>query len=105
MSENSKCTLFCARDEIVYHIISDYRKLTQKECKRRHDWVGKVIYWELCKRLKFDHTGNLIILTNCMYMHRPKSVLKNEAHENLWDFDIVSLLVWVFMAYQPLKVI
>ena len=21
----------------------------------RHDWVGKVIHWEMCKRLKFDH--------------------------------------------------
>ena len=28
----------------------------------RHDWVGKVIHWELCKRLKFDHTSKYSIL-------------------------------------------
>ena len=22
----------------------------------RHGWVGKVIHWELCKKLKFDHS-------------------------------------------------
>ena len=29
----------------------------QKECKTRHDWVGKVIHWELCKWFKFSHTN------------------------------------------------
>ena len=26
-----------------------------KESKIRHNWVGKVIHWELCKKLKFDN--------------------------------------------------
>ena len=25
--------------------------------KTRHDWVGKVIHWEMCKKFKFDHTN------------------------------------------------
>ena len=29
-------------------------KIAQKEYKTRHDWVDKVIHWELCKKLKFD---------------------------------------------------
>ena len=44
------------------------------------DWVVNVINWELCKRLKFDHT------TKC-YIHKQVSVRKNETHKILWDFD------------------
>ena len=28
----------------------------KKELKMKHDWVGKVINLELCKRLKFHYT-------------------------------------------------
>ena len=45
----------CERDEIANHIISECNKRTQKECKTRNDWVGKVIHLELSKRLKFDN--------------------------------------------------
>ena len=27
------------------------------EYKTRHDWVGNVIHWEMCKKFKFDHTN------------------------------------------------
>ena len=43
--------------------------------------MSKVIHWELCKKLKFDHT-------NKWYMHNPESVLKNETQKLLWDFEI-----------------
>ena len=49
--------------------------------KTRHDWVSKVIHWEMCKKFKFDHM-------NKCYMHNPASVLENDAHRLLWDFDI-----------------
>ena len=44
------------KNETINHIISEYSRLAQKECKTKHDWVEKVIHWELCKKLKFDHT-------------------------------------------------
>ena len=53
----------------------------QKEYKTRHEWMGKVIHWELCKKFKFDHT-------NKWYMHNLESVLENEMHKLLWDIDI-----------------
>ena len=56
-------------------------KNSNNEYKTRHDWVGKVIHWELCKKFKFDHT-------NKWYMHNPASVLENDTHKLLWDFDI-----------------
>ena len=45
------------------------------------DWAGKVIHWELCKKLKFDHPCK-------WYMHNPEYILENETHKTLWDFEI-----------------
>ena len=45
---NSKCRLCGDRDETINHIISECSKLAQMEYKTRHDWVSKVIHWEMC---------------------------------------------------------
>ena len=45
-----------------------------------YDYVGKVIHWELCKRLKFDHS------IKCTY--KPESLLENETHNILWYIEI-----------------
>ena len=79
--QNSKCRLFGDRDETINHIISECSKLAQKEYKARHDWVGKVINSEMCKKLKFDYA-------NKWYMQNPALVLENDTHKLLWDFDI-----------------
>ena len=47
----------------------------------RHDWIGRVIHREMCKKFKFDHT-------NKWYMHNPAPILENDTHKLLWDFDI-----------------
>ena len=49
--------------------------------KARHNWVGKVIHWEMCKKFKFDHV-------NKWYMHNPAPVLENDTHKLLCDFHI-----------------
>ena len=79
--QNSKCRQRGNRDETINHNISECNKLVQKEYKTRQDWVGKVIYWETCKKLKFDPM-------NKWYMHNPAPVLENNTHKLLWDFDI-----------------
>ena len=79
--QNSKCRVCGDRDETINHIISECRKLAKKEYKTRHDWVGKVINRELCKKLKFDYM-------NKWYKPNPESVLKNERHKHLLDFEI-----------------
>ena len=66
---------------IIIIIIIECSKLAQKEYKARHDWVGKVIHWEMCKKFKFNHT-------NKFYMHNPAPVLENDTHKLLWDFNI-----------------
>ena len=55
--QNSTCRLRGDREETINHIISECSKLAQKEYKTIHDWVGKVIHWEMCKKFKFDHTN------------------------------------------------
>ena len=62
-------------------MISECSKLTLKEYKTRHDWVGKVIHWEICKKFVFDHT-------NKWYMHNPAPVLENNTHKLQRDYDI-----------------
>ena len=68
--QNCKCRLCGERDETINHIISECSKLAQKEYKTRHDWVGKVIQWEMWKKSKFDHT-------NTWYIHNPALVPEN----------------------------
>ena len=55
--------------------------IERKHNKTRHEWVGKVIRWKVCKKLKFDHTTK-------WYVHKPESALKNETHKIFMDFEI-----------------
>ena len=47
------------------------KQICTEEYKSRHDWAGKVIHWEMCKKFKFNHT-------NKWYMHNQAAVLKND---------------------------
>ena len=89
--QNNRCRLCGDSDETINHIISEYiiSKLAQKEYMTRLDWVSKFIHWELCKKLKFDHT-------NKYYLYNHETVLENETYfvsqnpigKLLWDFEI-----------------
>ena len=70
--QNSKCRLCGDRDETIDHIIIECSKLAQREYKVRHDWVGKVIHWEMCKKFKFDHTNK---------WYNPAPVLENDTYK------------------------
>ena len=80
--DNCKCRLCVDTDVMVNHIISERRKLAQKEYKTKHDWVGKVIHWELCKGLKFDHTSKL-------YIHKPEWGCPRGVRVKMMDGGIV----------------
>ena len=79
--QNSKRRLCGDRDETINHIISECSELALDEYKARHDWVGKVIRWEMWRKFQFDHT-------NKWYMHNPAPVLENDPHKLLWDLNI-----------------
>ena len=70
--QNNKCRLHDGRHETLNHIISEGNKLWQKT---RHDWVWKVIHWELCKKVKLVWNGictnqNLFLRKRCMKFFR-----------------------------------
>ena len=77
-SQNRLCD---DRNETINPIISACSQLVQNECKTRHGWVEKVILGELYKKLKIDYSAKWYVL-------KPVSVLENETHEVIWDFEI-----------------
>ena len=44
-----KARMYGSHDETVQHILCSCPKLAQTEYKKRHDVVGRVIHWKLCK--------------------------------------------------------
>ena len=68
-------------DESIDHIVSGCSKLAQKEYKRRHDNLGKMVHWTLARKCNFEAGDK-------WYEHKPKSVLVNEDYKILWDFSI-----------------
>ena len=79
--QNCKCRLCGDRDKTINHIISECNKLAQKDYTIRHSWVGKVIHSEMYKKFKLDPT-------NKWYMGNPASVVENDTHKLLWNFDV-----------------
>ena len=65
---------------MINHRICECIKFAQKEYKTRHELLGKVIHWELCKNLKVDHTDKC-------YIHNQEAVQENEVHNLFWDFE------------------
>ena len=41
-------------DESIDHIVSSCSKLAQKEYKRRHDNLGKIVHWILARKCNFE---------------------------------------------------
>ena len=67
-------------DESINHIVRGCSKPAQKEYKRRHDNLGKIVYWKLTRKCNFEAGGK-------WYEHEPESVLETE-DKILWDFSI-----------------
>ena len=79
--EDSLCRMCRKVDESIYHIVSGCSKLSQKEYKRRHDNLGKIVHWKLARKCNFEAGDK-------WYEHEPESVLENEDYKILWDFSI-----------------
>ena len=69
------------KGETVSHIICECSKLAQKEYKRRHDNVARIIHWEICKKYHLPRAEQ-------WYNHKPEGVTENESIKVLWDFNI-----------------
>ena len=68
-------------NEIIDRIVSDCSKFAQKEYKRRHDNLGKIVHWNLARKCNFEAGDK-------WYEHEPESVLENGDYKILWGFSI-----------------
>ena len=80
-AESPLCRMCKSKGEFVGHIISECPKLAQKEYKRRHDNVARIIHWELCGKYQLERAEK-------WYEHKPEGVIENEEVKLLWDFNI-----------------
>ena len=80
-SQGDSCSVCRKVDESIDHIVSGCGKLVQKEYKRSHDNLGKIVHWKLASKCNFEAGDK-------WYEHEPESVLENEDYKILWDFSI-----------------
>ena len=78
---DSLCRLCRKVDESIDPIVSGCSKLAWKDYKRRHDNVGKTVYWKLARSCNFEAEDK-------WYEHDPESASENEDYKILWDFSI-----------------
>ena len=81
-SQRDSLSRVCRKvDESIDHIVSGCSKLAQKEYKRRHDNLGKIVHWKLSRKCNFEAGDK-------WYEYEPERVLENEDYKILWDFSV-----------------
>ena len=78
----AKCRMCGESDETINHIVSECKKLAQKQYQCwRHDKVAQVIHWGLFGKLGYDRDEKY-------YNHEPQPVYEPSNNKLLWDFKI-----------------
>ena len=80
-AESPLCRMCEEKGETVHHIVSECKKMAQKEYKRRHDNVARIVHWHLCKKYNIERTEK-------WYEHSPEGVVENAEVKLLWDVNI-----------------
>ena len=80
-SENPLCRMCREKGETMQHIICECKKLAQREYKRRHYTVAKLVHWTLCEQHNLERTER-------WYKHCPKGVVENDDVKLIWDINI-----------------
>ena len=76
-----KCRMCKVNNETMTCIISECPKLLQKEHKRQHDWMGKTVHWDICRKKGFN-------VPKKWQEQKPLPCTENESFKILWDFHI-----------------
>ena len=80
-NESPMCRLCGEKGEIVQHLICECKKLAQREYKRRHDNIAKLIHWKLCEKYGFERKDK-------WYEHCPDGAIDNDKVKLIWDINI-----------------
>ena len=69
------------RGETMQHIICECKKLSQREYKRRHDRVAKLVHWKWCEKYKLERKEK-------RYENCPEEVSEDGDVKLFWDINI-----------------
>ena len=69
------------RGETVQHIIYECKKLAQREYKRRHDTVAKLVHWKLCEKHNLESKEK-------WYEQCPEGAVEDDYVKFIWDINI-----------------
>ena len=75
------CRMCGERGETVQHIICEYKKLAQREYKRRYDTVGKLLHWKFCENHNLERKEN-------WYKPCPERAVEDDDVKLIWDMNI-----------------
>ena len=76
-----RCRMCGTRNETISHTVNKCDNLAQKECKQRHDNIGRCVHWQFCEKLGFNRA-------KLWHEHEPESVVENQNFNILWNFPI-----------------
>ena len=79
--ESQLCRLCKEKGESIHHVVSECKKLAQREYKQRHDSVARFLHWELCGKYGMQRVEK-------WYEHQPEGVMESDEVKLLWDFMI-----------------
>ena len=80
-SENPLCKMCGERGETVQHIICECKKLAQRDYKRRHETVAKLVHWKLCEKHNLERKQK-------WYKHCPEGDVEDDDVKLIWDINI-----------------
>ena len=75
---NAECVVVTMKLCSIFCVVAPSLR---RQYKKKHDVVGRVIHWEVCKEYGVECSEK-------WYEHSPKSIEKNEEVRLLWDFTI-----------------
>ena len=67
--------------ESVSHIVSECKKLAQKDYKRKHDKVAKIVHWKLCTKYELESEDK-------WYEYALLGCVKSDRIKLLWDINV-----------------
>ena len=79
--DSPSCRMCGETGETLSRIVSECSKLAQRENKRRHDNVARMVHWKLCQEFSLEKSEK-------WYLHNPQTVSENVNHKLIWDMNI-----------------
>ena len=80
-AQSPLCRMCDKKSETIPYIVSECGQMAQKEYKRRHNNVARIVHWKLCGKYNLKRSEK-------WYKHAPEGVVENEEVKILWDVMI-----------------